>query len=204
VKDLVRPFASEPARLSEEVIDLPIPLVSEPVIEKEQARFLPRALVSEPVRDSEPKSDLARPLASEATRPNELVNDLLIPLISDPVGKIDPFRDLENESFSATARDSPSDPEMVVEQERGLELQIIFPESTFATMLPIVNVIEAANVLMKMFFSTRLVTRPSEPGSVLKNEFFSEKVDTKPSVPDSAFPTPFVRELANVSELLRL
>jgi len=32
----------------------------------------------------------------------------------------------------------------VVEQERGLELQIICPEFTLATMLPIVTVIEAA------------------------------------------------------------
>ena len=41
----------------------------------------------------------------------------------------------------------------VVEQERGLELQINFPESTFATMLPIVSVIEAAMVLKIEVFS---------------------------------------------------
>ncbi len=47
-------------------------------------------------------------------------------------------------------------------------------------MLPIVNVIEAASVLVK--------------------EFFSVRVETKPSAPERVFPIPLVRELAKLSE----
>jgi len=55
----------------------------------------------------------------------------------------------------------------VVEQERGLELQVNFPEFTLATMLPIVSVIEAAMVLKIEVFSTKLETELSEPLSDL-------------------------------------
>ena len=50
----------------------------------------------------------------------------------------------------------------VVEQERGLELQVNSPESTLTTMLPIVNVIEAARVLKIEDFSARLEAKVSE------------------------------------------
>ena len=55
----------------------------------------------------------------------------------------------------------------VVEQERGLELQITFPEFTLATMLPIVIVIEAARVLKIEVFSAMLETKLSEPVKAL-------------------------------------
>jgi hypothetical protein len=61
----------------------------------------------------------------------------------------------------------------MVEQERGLELQVNSPESTLATMLPIVIAIEAASDLKIEFFSTRPEVEASEPLSNLKIEVFS-------------------------------
>ncbi len=116
----------------------------------------------------------------------------------------EPDMALENEDFSATPEESPREPDRLVEQERGLVLKINFPESTLATMLPIVNVIETARVLKKEFFSTRLETRLRDPVSVLKNEFLSAKVETNPSAPERTLPIPLLTELARVSELLRL
>ena len=43
-----------------------------------------------------------------------------------------------------------------VEQERGLELHVNFPESTLPTKLPVVSVIEAVSVLRREFFCERL------------------------------------------------
>jgi hypothetical protein len=54
-------------------------------------------------------------------------------------------------------------PVRVVEQERGPELQTSFPESTLATMLPIVIAIEPEKALTIEFFSARPETRPIEP-----------------------------------------
>ena len=50
----------------------------------------------------------------------------------------------------------------VVEQERGLELQVNFPEFTLATMLPIVSAIEVARLLKMEDFSARLEAEVSE------------------------------------------
>ena len=47
----------------------------------------------------------------------------------------------------------------VAEQERGLELQTSSPESTFTTMLPIVNATEAARVLKMEDTCERLEAR---------------------------------------------
>jgi len=58
----------------------------------------------------------------------------------------------------------------VVEQERGLELQVNCPEFTLATMLPIVNVIEAARVLKIEDLSTILDATANEPVKDLKRE----------------------------------
>lgn len=45
---------------------------------------------------------------------------------------------------------------MLVEQERGIVLQVIFPELTLMAMLPIVNVSAPVTVLKTVFFSARL------------------------------------------------
>ncbi|HEX9196498.1 MAG TPA: hypothetical protein VF906_01765 [Candidatus Bathyarchaeia archaeon] len=107
-----------------------------------------------------------------------------------------PLRDLNREDFSAKpeAKDNepvrdltselrPATPEprfqvavRGVEQERGLELQVNCPEFTLATMLPIVNVIEAASALKIEVFSTKLETELSEPLSDLK--IFERRVET--------------------------
>jgi len=71
----------------------------------------------------------------------------------------------------------------VVEQERGLALQVNFPEFTLATMLPIVNVIEAANALKIEVFSTKLETELSEPLSDLNIEVILAKAETEVSDP---------------------
>jgi len=65
----------------------------------------------------------------------------------------------------------------VVEQERGLELQINFPESTFATMLPIVMIIAAANVLNMEFLSAKLEAAVRELLSNLNIEVFSTRIE---------------------------
>ena len=67
----------------------------------------------------------------------------------------------------------------VVEQERGLELQIIFPEFTLATMLPMVIVIEAAKFLRRELFSARFDVKDSDPVRDLKKEAFSRKLDAR-------------------------
>jgi hypothetical protein len=71
----------------------------------------------------------------------------------------------------------------VVEQERGLELQINFPESTFATMLPIVSVIEAASALKIEVFSTKLEAELSEPLSDLSIEVILARAEAEVSDP---------------------
>ena len=90
-----------------------------------------------------------------------------------------PLRDLKNEFFSVILEAIFQVAVRVVEQERGLELQVNFPEFTLATMLPIVIAIEPENVLKTEFFSARLETEASEPLSDLRNEVFSAKVEAR-------------------------
>src|SRR5467141_5355371 len=77
-----------------------------------------------------------------------------------------------------------------VEQERGLELQITFPESTLATMLPIVIAIDPANVLKIEFFAARVEGIVSESVRDLKNDLFSARlvVNDNESAKDFARP----------------
>lgn len=143
----MRPLVSVLAKVSVEVIDLARPLVIELVLERVPVTDLKRRLVSEPDRDREPENVRAKPLTSRELRPTELVRAFPIPLVSDVISEREVEKDLRYEYFSTAVRDWPRDPETVVEQERGLELQMIFPESTFATMLPITNVSRAARFL---------------------------------------------------------
>ena len=71
----------------------------------------------------------------------------------------------------------------VVEQERGLELQVNFPEFTLATMLPIVSVIEAAMVLKIEVFSKKLEAELSEPLSDLNIAIILAKVEAEVNDP---------------------
>ncbi len=83
---------------------------------------------------------------------------------------------MNSELFSAKAEVVVRVAVLVVEQERGLELQVNCPEFTLATMLPIVIVIEAAMVLKIEVFSTKLEAEFSEPLSDLKK--FETRVKT--------------------------
>jgi hypothetical protein len=71
----------------------------------------------------------------------------------------------------------------VVEQERGLELQVNFPEFTLATILPIVSVIEAAKTLKIEVFSAKLETELSEPLSDLSIEVILARAEAEVSDP---------------------
>jgi len=84
---------------------------------------------------------------------------------------------LKNEDVRAGAEPVIQVAVRVVEQERGLELQINFPESTFATMLPIVMVIAAANVLNMEFLSAKLEAAVRELLSNLNIEVFSTRIE---------------------------
>ncbi len=84
---------------------------------------------------------------------------------------------MKNEDVRAGAEPVIQVAVRVVEQERGLELQINFPESTFATMLPIVMVIAAANVLNMEFLSAKLEAAVRELLSNLNIEVFSTRIE---------------------------
>ena len=71
----------------------------------------------------------------------------------------------------------------VVEQERGPELQVNSPEFTLATMLPIVNVIEAARVLKIEDLSTILEETANESVKDLKREKCSTILEGTVNVP---------------------
>jgi len=64
-----------------------------------------------------------------------------------------------------------------VEQVRGLVLQISWPESTFATKLPIVIMIDPVSVLKMESFPVPLAASVSEPLRDLKRNNFSARLD---------------------------
>src|SRR6266567_1941572 len=104
---------------------------------------------------------------------------LVSPLVPEPARD----RDLKTEDFSTKPDVIVQVAARVVEQERGLELQVNPPEFTFATMLPIVSVIEAAMALKTELFSARLEAKVREPLSDLNTELFSAKLEAKASEP---------------------
>jgi len=142
-----------------------------------------RPLVSEIVRDSEPVKDLNKEFALARLEARD----------SEPV------KDLNNEAFSAKTEaifhelvrdlnreDRLAKPEAIfqvavraVEQERGLELQVSTPESTLATMLPIVIVIAATIVLKIELFSSRLEESVREVLRNLNIEVFSVRIEAR-------------------------
>ncbi len=98
-------------------------------------------------------------------------------MISEPARDRDPTRDLNSKLFSTKAETVPKFEVGLIEQERGLELQITFPEFTFATMLPVVIEIEPASVLKMEFFSERPEAEVKELARDLMNADFSRKLD---------------------------
>src|SRR5438445_472367 len=144
-------------------------------------------LIPEPARDTEPDRDLNRELFS--TKPEATVNAPDRDLNSEDLSTKpedrdrEPGRDLKWEAFSAKPEATVQVAVSVVEQERGLELQVNCPEFTLAIMLPIVNVIEAASNLKIEVFSTRLETELSEPLSDLNIEVILAKAEIEFSDP---------------------
>ena len=110
-------------------------------------RNLGKFLDSDPERERDPKRDFVRPLVWEAARLRELVRDFPKPLVREVEIEIEPEKALENEDFSVPVRDRPTDAVGLAEHDLGLLLQISFPESILATMLPMVRAIEPASVL---------------------------------------------------------
>jgi len=104
-------------------------------------------------------------------------------LISELARDIEPDKDLMNEDLSAKPEAIFQVAVWVVEQERGLELQITFPEFTLATMLPKVIAIEPVRVLKTESFATRLEAEASEPLSDLRKEAFSARLEAKVTAP---------------------
>ena len=158
---------------------------------KELARFLKKDPLSTRLeeKDTEPVNALAKALVSEAAieTENELVSDLKY------------ARPSANPEPMVQAAFRP------VEQERGIELQITFPESTLATMLPIVIAIDPANVLKIEFFSARVEESVSEPLRDLRNELFSARLDAKDNESLKSLPIPLdwepVRPIESSSDL---
>jgi hypothetical protein len=98
------------------------------------------------------------------------------------VGAIEPERDLNKEFFSARLETIVQVAVRVVEQERGLELQVSCPESTLATMLPIVIVIEAASALKRELFFAIFEAKPSELVKALARPLVSEAAKVREPV----------------------
>src|SRR6266567_1456459 len=121
---------------------------------------------------------------------------LVSPLVPEPARD----RDLKTEDFSTKPDVIVQVAARVVEQERGLELQVNPPEFTFATMLPIVSVIEAAMALKTELFSARLEAKVREPLSDLNTELFSAKLEAKDSEPVKALARPLVSDPARDSD----
>jgi hypothetical protein len=132
-------------------------------------------------KDSEALRDLKSEVFSAKleVEDSEAVRDLAILLAWEEARLSEPDRDLNSEDLSARPDAMVQLAVRVVEQERGLELQISFPESTLATMLPIVIVIEAARALKIEVFSTKLAAKVREPGRFFKIEVFSTKPAAK-------------------------
>jgi hypothetical protein len=95
----------------------------------------------------------------------------------------EPDRDLNHEDFSVKPEVIVQVAVRVVEQERGLELQVNCPEFTLATMLPIVTAIEAAMALKIEVLSARPEAELSEPLSDLSIEVILARVEAEVSDP---------------------
>jgi hypothetical protein len=104
---------------------------------------------------------------------------LPIPLAIEPRTLRVPLRDLKKEVCLIEPESIFQLAVTVVEQERGLELQTSFPESTLAARFPVVNAIESPNALNNEFFSPGFEAALSEPLRDRKKENLSPRVKTR-------------------------
>jgi hypothetical protein len=119
--------------------------VSDPfrVLKREFRSEGPEPIVSEELNDLNREFFSASPVAD----PSELLKSLLTLLLWDVVSEIESDRDLNKEFFSARLEAIVQVAVRVIEQERRPELHVSCPESTLATILPIVIEIESARAL---------------------------------------------------------
>jgi hypothetical protein len=137
-------------------------------------------LVAEP---NDPATDLNNEFCSarldnglrEATRA------LPIPLAIEPAAVKVSLRNRKNDACFARLDTIFQFAVTVLEQARGPVLQTSFPESTFATRLPIVIMIEPVTVLKKPFFAAPLDAVVKELISDLKNESLSARLEADTS-----------------------
>ena len=171
---------------------------TEPVNDRSREFFSAKleAIENEPVRDL--KSEfLSSRLEAEFTAPardlnnetfsakvedgfNEASRPLPTPFAVEPASVRASLRDLRKKDSFVKVEAMFTFVVTVVEQERGLELQISFPELTLATMLPMVDVMESLRVLKMEFFSARLDARLRKALRDLKKEDFSARFEAWP------------------------
>src|SRR6266702_1174274 len=94
------------------------------------------------------------------------------------VNAIEAAKVLKIEDSSASPEATVQVAVRVVEQERGLELQVSPPEFTLATMLPVANVIETA-IPLKI---EALLAKPEPTVQVALIDLNREDFSTKPEV----------------------
>ena len=136
---------------------------------------------------------------------SEATKALPIPLAMEPATVKVSLRDRKKDACLARLDTMFQFAVTVVEQARGLVLQTSFPESTFATRLPIVIAIESVSVLKMPFFVAPLDAVVKEPISDLKNENLSARpeIDASEALTLLRRAVCFARFEAKVSALLR-
>ena len=146
----------------------------EPANERKRESCLAK-LVAEP---NDPATDLSNEFFS--ARLDDGLSDatraLPIPLTIEPAAVKVSIRDRKKDARFARLDTVFQFAVTVVEQDRGLVLQTSFPESTLATRLPIVIVIESVSVLKMPFFAAPLDAVVKESVSDLKNESLSVRL----------------------------
>jgi len=151
----------------------------EPVNERKRESCLAK-LVAEP---NDPATDLNNEFFS--ARPDDGLSEatkaLPIPFAIEPAAVKVSLRDRKKDACFPRLDAMFQFAVTVVEQDRGLVLQTSFPESTFATRLPIVIVIESVSVLKMPFFAAPLDAVVKNPVSDLKNDNLSARLDADAS-----------------------
>ncbi len=151
----------------------------EPANERKRESCLAK-LVAEP---DDPATDLNNEFFSARLDDglSEATRALPIPLAIEPAAVKVSLRDRKKDACFARLDTIFQLAVTVVEQDRGLVLQTSFPESTFATRLPIVIVIESVSVLKIPFFAAPLDALVKAPVSDLKNENLSARLEADAS-----------------------
>jgi len=175
------------------------PKVSEPVRER-NSEFFSAILETEdiePANERKKESCLAKLVADSNDPATDLNNEFFSARLDDGLSEAIrafpiPFA-IETAAVKVSLRDRKNDacfPRLdamfqfaltVVEQDRGLVLQTSFPESTFATMLPIVIVIESVSVLKMPFEAAPLDALVKKPVNDLKNDNLSARLEADAS-----------------------